>query len=66
MQRELDGQRIDDREIVALTKPDGERYVFLWQTGQRADLLRTFGRFAADPELSFSWEDAAVLAARTH
>jgi hypothetical protein len=24
-------------------------------------MLRTFGRYASDPELSFSWYDAAVL-----
>lgn len=30
----------------------------------RADVLKTFGRFASDPELSFSWYDAAALAHR--
>jgi hypothetical protein len=28
---------------------------------QKTEMLRTLGRYAADPELSFSWYDAAVL-----
>ena len=35
-----------------------ERYVFLWQREHVAELYRVCGRFAANPELSFSWFDA--------
>ncbi|MEQ8836814.1 MAG: hypothetical protein RID07_08420 [Lacipirellulaceae bacterium] len=38
-----------------------ERYVFLYEDSQRAKTLRTLGRFASNPELSFNWYDAAVL-----
>lgn len=38
-----------------------ERYLFLFNDATRAELLRTLGRFASDPELSFTWHDAAVL-----
>ncbi len=38
-----------------------ERYIFLYEDSQRAEALRTLGRFASNPELSFTWYDAAVL-----
>jgi hypothetical protein len=46
--------------VLALVK-DGERYVFLYDDRSLPQLLQTLGRHAADPELSFSWYDAAVL-----
>lgn len=46
--------------VLALVK-DGERFVFLYDEQSIATLLQTLGRYAADPELSFSWYDAAVL-----
>lgn len=49
--------------VLALVK-DGERYVFLYDDQSRAQVLQTLGRYAADPELSFSWYDAAVLSQR--
>ena len=41
-----------------------ERYVFLYDDENRAETLRTLGRFASNPELSFTWYDAAVLSQR--
>ena len=49
-----------DINVLALVKGE-ERYVFLYDENSRAEALRTLGRFASDPELSFSWYDAAVL-----
>lgn len=49
-----------DINIVAIVKGD-ERYVFMFDEETRAETLRTLGRFASNPELSFSWYDAAVL-----
>jgi hypothetical protein len=46
--------------VLALVKGE-EKYVFLFDDSRRAETLRMLGRFAADPELSFSWYDAAVL-----
>jgi len=46
--------------VLALVK-EGERYVFLYDDESAATLLQTFGRYAAEKELSFSWYDAAVL-----
>lgn len=46
--------------VLALVKED-ERYVFLYDDESAATLLQTFGRYAADKEMSFSWYDAAVL-----
>jgi hypothetical protein len=41
-----------------------DRYVFLFEDRDRAEILRVFGRFASHPELNFTWYDAAVLAQR--
>ena len=49
--------------VLALVK-DGERYVFLYDDHSTSQILQTLGRYAADPELSFSWYDAAVLSQR--
>ncbi len=50
----------DDINVLALVKGK-ERYILLYDDSQQAQALRTLGRQAADPELSFSWYDAAVL-----
>lgn len=49
-----------DINVLALVKGE-ERYIFLYDDDNRAEALRTLGRFASDSELSFSWYDAAVL-----
>lgn len=50
----------DDVNVLALVKGK-ERYVFLYDDSQHAEALRALGRHASDPELSFTWYDAAVL-----
>jgi hypothetical protein len=49
-----------DVNVLALAKGQ-ERYLFLFNDDSRADTLRTLGRYASNPELSFTWYDAAVL-----
>ena len=49
-----------DINVLALVKGT-ERYVFLYDDSSRAETLRVLGRFASNPELSFTWYDAAVL-----
>ena len=50
------------REINVLALVKGqERYVFLYDDDSRAEALRVLGRYASNPELSFTWYDAAVL-----
>ncbi|MEY4179634.1 MAG: hypothetical protein RLY70_3208 [Planctomycetota bacterium] len=53
----------NDVTILALVKGQ-ERYVFLFDDAHRTEMLRTLGRFAADPELSFTWSDAVNLSAK--
>ena len=50
----------DDINVLALVKGK-ERYIFLYDDAHRAETLRMLGRHASNPELSFSWYDAAVL-----
>jgi hypothetical protein len=49
-----------DINVLALIKGE-ERYVFLYNADNRVEMLRTLGRYAADPQLSFNWYDAAVM-----
>ena len=46
--------------VLALIKGN-ERYVFVYDDRSRDPLLESFRAAAADPDLSFSWYDAAVL-----
>ncbi|RLS35438.1 MAG: hypothetical protein DWH79_02095 [Planctomycetota bacterium] len=46
--------------VIALVKGE-ERYVFLYDDDSKAEALRVLGRFASNPDLSFSWYDASVL-----
>ena len=50
----------DDVNVLALVK-GRDRYIFLYDDSQKAEALRVLGRFASNPELSFTWYDAAVL-----
>jgi len=49
-----------DINVLALVK-GSERYVFLFDDNNRAETLRILGRYASNPDLSFTWYDAAVL-----
>jgi hypothetical protein len=52
--------------ICAIEKCSGERYIVLYDDSpeERREALRTLGRWAADPELSFTWYDAAYMSGR--
>jgi hypothetical protein len=46
--------------VLALIKGE-ERYVFVYDDDSRQPLLDAFEASAADPELAFTWYDAAIL-----
>jgi hypothetical protein len=50
----------EDINVLALVKGE-ERFIFLFDDKNRAETLRTLGRYASDPDLNFTWYDAAVL-----
>lgn len=50
----------DGVNVLALVK-ESERYIFLYDDDSPAELMQTLGQYAADPELSFTWYDAAIL-----
>lgn len=54
---------MQELNVLALVKGT-ERYIFLYHDEHKQEVLRTLGRFASDPELSFTWYDAAVLSQR--
>ena len=49
-----------DVNVLALVK-GSERYVFLYTDATRSEAFRTLARYASNPDLSFTWYDAAVL-----
>jgi hypothetical protein len=49
--------------VLALVR-DGQRYVFLYDDNSVEAVLARLGEYASDPELDFTWYDAAVLAQR--
>lgn len=49
-----------DRNFVAL-RTANEVYMFFYGDEDTEAVIRTIARFAADPELSFNWTDAATL-----
>ena len=63
----LSGQSEDtvnqEIHVLALVKGE-ERYVFFYTRERQADLFRTIARYASNPDLSFTWYDAAVLSQR--
>lgn len=46
--------------VLALVKGE-EKFIFLFDDANRDQTLRQLARFAANPELDFSWYDAAML-----
>ena len=59
--KQLEGSKVtEDIHLVALVK-GSERYVFLFAHARWVELLRLVARYAANPDLSFSWYDAAVI-----
>lgn len=52
----------DYGELNVLTLVKGnERYIFLYNDGREKEILRHLGKYASNPELGFTWYDAAVL-----
>jgi len=55
-----------DTNVLCLFRhdPSKERYILLYEDHRRVDALRQIGRWAANPELSLTWYEAAQLAAK--
>lgn len=49
-------------DITFIVLPRGnERYVVIFDDKHRAETLRVIGRWAANPELGFTWYNAAIM-----
>lgn len=51
-----------DIHVLVHRSHTGEQWWFTYTDMTKGEMLRTLGAYAADPRLSFSWYDAAVLA----
>ncbi len=49
--------------VLAMVR-DGQRYVFLYDDASVDALRAKMAEFAEDPELDFTWHDAATLSRR--
>lgn len=53
------------REInIRVAERQGEYYAVYYTDRERGEALRTLGRWASDPDLSFTWRDAAAVVER--
>ena len=52
-----------DVNVIALAKGD-DRYIWMYRDSDTQSALRSLGRFAANPDLNFTWYDAAVLSVK--
>jgi hypothetical protein len=52
--------------VRAIRKPDGETYILIYSDENLAEARCCLGRMAIDNRLSFTWVDAARLAATMH
>ena len=50
----------DDINVLAPIR-NGQQWTLLYDDVSRAEALRLLGRWASNPELDFSWYDAALL-----
>ena len=48
--------------LTCCVKPNGERYIVLYDMVYGDLALQTIGRWAGNPQLSFTWYDAAMCA----
>ena len=51
----------EDMIVVCLVKGQ-ERYAWNFVASRRDEAIRSTGRMAADPDLSFTWYDVALVA----
>lgn len=51
--------------VLALVK-GAERYIFVYDDASQRELVDAFRDQAADPTLSFSWFDAAIMTEKAH
>ena len=49
--------------VLALVR-DGQRYILLYDDSSVQQVLSQLAEFAVDPELDFTWHDAATLSQR--
>jgi hypothetical protein len=52
----------NDLAASHIATSDGNRYVVMYTRETQCEALRTLGRWASNPELSFTWCDAAIMA----
>ena len=55
-----------DLFVGSLIKPDGEIYYFICDEEHAPEMLFRFGQYAADPELSMTFNDAQGLTKSLH
>ena len=54
-----------DVNVIACVREE-QNYIFLYTDENKKEVLRTFARFASNPELNFSWRDATVLSQKVN
>lgn len=52
---------MDEDIIETYHRRGDDRYIILWTPSTMNEALRTLGRWASNPDLSFTWYDAAKV-----
>jgi phage terminase large subunit-like protein len=47
--------------VLSIEKKNGQRFKFIYTDDNADELLNHFARFASNPEIDFTWNDAAKL-----
>ena len=63
MNRVFEEKELGELNVVVVKK-DTEKYIFTFQDGDAVQALMVTGNYAANPDLSFSWFDAACVCKR--
>ena len=56
--------RDDGITILARVTSTGERYIFIFDDANRQSIKQRLGQMAMDPDLEFTWTDAAMVSHR--
>lgn len=57
----LEGEQLN---VIALVTPDNERFVFKYDDDSIEETIAQLRAYAADPEISLTWEQASYLTRR--
>ena len=53
-------ERVGNTNVIALQR-DQDKYLIMYDDSQRLQAMGALGRYASNPKLNFTWNDAVIL-----